>query len=588
MTGIYQAALLILSKKGLEEGKAMKKHVKRITTLLFAVMITAVMSVGITVPAFADTHKPVATDKVSASVTDILESGESITVTAYQIAAGDYSDLGLVGYKLANGITTDDISVKTVDNKDYFSTVQPTSAEITKLAQTIATRSGVTSKTMTLSGTTASAELEAGYWLVLISGSSKYAYNPVLLAVNYDTENGSGDDSTLLTDQKVTANQNWTLVTSNAYAKRTPVDITKQIKDSNGNSYGGDVNIGDDVTFLITADIPAYSDSYKDIVWYVTDELSAGLTYNKDAVVKVGTTEAGAASVDGANYEVKYDGQKMTVTLKGDTYIKSKGGQKVYVTYTAKLNGTAGINFDKNKNTAKLTYSNNPGGSGTGTTDEKTTYTYTFAIDGLINGSSSNKTKDVYKTGTTVTDGNSTTSPLAGATFGIFTDQACTTAVKAKDATTGVATTTDMTAVTDTNGLMTFSGLKEGTYYIKELKAPKGWSLNADVTKAVIKAEYNENGTLKNYTITMTDVNDSTKTSTKTYTATYDGTTVESVVDHTSEAGYEIKDTKLPNLPSTGGLGTFLFTLIGVVILATAGIMAMKGRKDDEELESEE
>lgn len=67
-------------------------------------------------------------------------------------------------------------------------------------------------------------------------------------------------------------------------------------------------------------------------------------------------------------------------------YALLNAGKTVKVNYTATLQSTAGQNFDMNNNTAKLTYSNDPSDSTKTTTIEDKTYTYTFEIDGNLNG----------------------------------------------------------------------------------------------------------------------------------------------------------------------------------------------------------
>lgn len=106
---------------------------------------------------------------------------------------------------------------------------------------------------------------------------------------------------------------------------------------------------------------------------------------------------------------------------------------------------------------------------------------------------------------------------------------------------------TGKTAVTDveaTEGTVLVKGLGAGTYVITETKAPKGYSINKNI---------------KNVTLT--------KESTATQNVTL-----------------SVTDTKLGALPSTGGMGTYLFTIIGVVVMAgAAGAFFISRRKGSEE-----
>ena len=106
---------------------------------------------------------------------------------------------------------------------------------------------------------------------------------------------------------------------------------------------------------------------------------------------------------------------------------------------------------------------------------------------------------------------------------------------------------TDKTVVTDveaTEGTVLVKGLGAGTYVITETKAPKGYSVNTNIENVTLKKDSAET---QNVTLSVTD-------------------------------------TKLGALPSTGGMGTYLFTIIGVVVMAgAAGAFFNSRRKGSEE-----
>ena len=92
----------------------------------------------------------------------------------------------------------------------------------------------------------------------------------------------------------------------------------------------------------------------------------------------------------------------------------------------------------------------------------------------------------------------------------------------------------------------------------------------------MISATYNDDGTLNSYTIAI-DGNPGS-----TYTATYNNGNI-TKIDGTSSTT-EIVNTKMGTLPSTGGMGTYLFTIIGVVVMAVAaGAFFISRRRGSEE-----
>lgn len=101
------------------------------------------------------------------------------------------------------------------------------------------------------------------------------------------------------------------------------------------------------------------------------------------------------------------------------------------------------------------------------------------------------------------------------------------------------------TTLVATNGTLTVTGLDEGNYEFKETKAPTGYKVSSE-----------------NKAFTMT---------------------ADEEKEVTVNAG-EFVNTKLSSLPSTGGMGTYLFTIIGVVVMAgAAGAFFISRRKGSEE-----
>lgn len=501
------------------------KWLKRVGTLFLSLAVALTM--GVT--SFA---APVQDDSINV---ENVESGA--TVTAYQIV-----DEGNGSWVAANGVTIKDLS-------------NPTAAEITAIATGITngTITGLNTYNLTeANGIYSYSNPDAGMYLVLVSKvNSAKVYNPMIVSADYDAPDGSVDANTKFN--------------STAYAKSSEPTIDKSnVGMGNGNSNGGSAAAGDTVKFRIETTVPDYSDHYKNVVFNISDTLSAGLEEAKNIEVTVGNVVA----VEGKDYTVNANGNTFTVEFDSD-FILDSGNLNVEVTYESVVKDTAEYNFDANTNTATLTFTNAPGANGQPgpTTDkEDKTYVYTFGLDADLsvkNKDVNKKTHEVIKVdenGAGENQGSETsstevsyTNALAGATFGLFSDEACKTKV--------------MSATTNANGYMSMTGLKEGTYYLKETAVPEdsGYALNDHVYEVVIAASYNNDGTLDSYTVTIDGE------ATSTYTATYEGGVITGI---TSEAETTfIVNSKVPGLPSTGGMGTYIFTILGVLIMVAAVVL---------------
>lgn len=546
-----------------------------------AILTTMAMVLGMSMSVFAGSVEPSVTpggtgtkpeegDKATATVQNV-EAGA--TVTAYRIVEPTYNDKGFTGYKLAKDVTLANM-------------LEPTSDEVTGIAANKDLLAGLTKETLSASEgatglTSYTAQLGAGYWVVIVEGSDiQEVYNPMLVGIYYSVE-GSGDSNTLV-NGTVDANTNWSLNSTPAYAKSEQPTIDKKItgstgKDtSDGNENGNDVAIGDTVNFEIDTKIPSYSKSYTEVMVKITDTMGKGLTLADPAnlVVRVDGT-AVVAGADTYTFTPAEDKKSFEISF-ASAYALAHSGEAVVVTYDAVLGEDAGLNFDANTNTAKLEYTNDPSGK-TNEIEDKT-YTYTFGIDANLfgsDGSAWNKfTEELLKTGEVrkiILDSGEEveTTTLPGAEFTL----------------TRADGKASYTAVSDDDGYLSFTGLDAGTYTLQETKAPEGYSLNDTEIPVEITATYNDNGTLNSYSIKVNNEN------TSTYTATYDAkekgkvTNIDCTPEHENDWSdvsdtHEIKNTKLSALPSTGGIGTTIFTIGGcIIMIAAAGLFFASRRK---------
>lgn len=534
----------------------MKNLFKKIGALLMA----AVMVLSMCTAVFADGKEPTAADRATITVNNV-EAG--LTVTAYQITKAKYqAGKGFLGYEKVR--------------EDYVidNVLAPTPDEVAALAKDVVNNgNGVT---LTGNGTTYTADVAPGYWIVLVTAGANNTkpakvYNPMLAGVYYSL---NGTDNKM-ESTPIDASQKWSLNGTTGYAKSNEVTVDKAIVEpGSGNSKGDDVAIGDEVNYKITSTIPDYSAEYNkknsQVTYTIHDTLNGLAVKEGSVVVKVGGETVTAGN---ARFTLTAKDQTVTVAFAKE-FILSHGGKNVEVTYTATLTDDTKVNFDAHTNTVYVEYTNSPSSDTTARTDEKKTYHYTFAIDGNINGSSetANRTttelvkvdeneKVISTKSESQIDSSKETHVGAGATFTLTS-------------TTGPNKV--YTATTDENGYMTFKGLDAGTYKLVETVAPKGFTLDTQEHTVVITPTYNADGTLASYSITIDG-----KT-TSTYEATYDNGVIEEITGESHVT--KIKNTKMGTLPSTGGMGTYLFTIIGVVVMAVAaGAFFISRRRTSEE-----
>ena len=118
--------------------------------------------------------------------------------------------------------------------------------------------------------------------------------------------------------------------------------------------------------------------------------------------------------------------------------------------------------------------------------------------------------------------------------------------------------------MTDDNGEIFVSGLAKGTYYLVETKTNDGYNL----LKAPVEVNIETS-----YSLTST---------TKTETKGGKTTTTTTITNGTTDAGVfttTVKNSKGFTLPTTGGIGTFVFTFAGIAMMAAAVILLITGKK---------
>ena len=317
-----------------------------------------------------------------------------------------------------------------------------------------------------------------------------------------------------------TANGNdWTINDATIVAKVANASVVKSV--GSIGHVDGTYDIGEEFSYFLVGGVPQYPTNATNKVYTMKDIIGAGLDFSaiSNFVVKDGETsllvKSDGTVVNAAGNTVAtitISGKNLTIAFNVD-YVTST---TVTVEYKAKLNNSAVLGDTGNLNSATLTYSNDPYGIGTITSNVAQTSVFTYGVEVLIyaNGDKSKV--------------------LSGVKFEVYSDASLTNKL-------GEITT-------DSTGRGRLPGLAEGTYYLKQVSTASGYTLPKDAVTVKVKLEGSTPGSVEGY-----------------YEA-------------------EVAAFEAGTLPFTGGPGTILYTVIGMITVVSAILLfVLYARKKKQE-----
>lgn len=401
----------------------------------------------------------------------------------------------------------------------------------------------------TTSGTTASTsdDLDSGYYLVI----------------------SSSDDSFDATHMEPKAALTTVLDKPVNIQNKNDMPFDKTVDDQKTEG----VKIGDVLDFKIESKVPSVDTADTFYAFLISDIMDEGLDFIKSSfTVKIGSNDVSLRETDvaeavltgdvvrfgknGKTFELSLDmlqRGKPTPVNVGDPAGLGMAGQKIEITYQAKVNDKATAVVSENN--AVLTYGNDPQNYTIKDSQTKV-YDSRIVIDKFENGAPEQKLQDAEFTLMKYTniggpDGTGVDKGEAGVTAYYY---------KATKDTAGTVTNVEWDTdpahgtveITDAIGAATFTGLKDGVYYLKETKAPAGYTLLAEPIRIEVNGSHS-------------------------ITPGMDDNQIAAILTNVAN----IANTPGTVLPSTGGIGTTIFYLVGSVLVFGAAIVLILRKRSE-------
>lgn len=556
------------------------KRIKKLASLFLAM----VMVLAMTMTAFA----------ADGDYTLTINTVKGHTYKIYQLATGDVSENGQKLSNIAVGA-----NAKTDTTIEKITALEGMSgADLGDAAEALVDTTGSPAAEIVAGDEDGakSVTLAGGYYVIIDTYSKGNTTDP--------TDGSDSRSRTMVTLVKDTT----------MTPKNTTIKPDKKIIDENQELDTNEVSIGDVVTYKLSGLVPDMQD-FTTFKYVFVDTMSKGLTPTND--IKVGETLTGSVGSKTATFQVTgltTDNDGVTtirIALLNAINYKDDKGATVSVQITAILNKEAVVAPGSNPNTVKIDYSNDSNAEydgspdfgptePKGTTPEVEVKTYTTEltitkVDGEGNKLPGAKFK-LESVGSTVSVGYVTGQEYvedANGTWYKLVDNAYTQTAPAQDGsdankyaststkyklvevnketyTTGAAYSSE--AFVDGReqingednvdyGTVKFTGLGQGKYKLSEVVTPDGYnSIASDIEFEITwtkEGGFAVTNVTEGYVITVSSSADGL------------GTVL----------GTEIKNLSGALLPSTGGIGTTIFYVVGGILVIGAGILLVTKKR---------
>ena len=508
------------------------KLFKRLMAVMFALTLTLGMGTRVYAAGEGGTEGP---GNTNSGYTITMKTTNGHTYTAYRVFAGDLDEEGtLSNITWGNGVdgtalltalkadATYGDAFKDCNNASDVAKVldgfDDKSTEIAAIAKII----GAKKATAAGSGTTSISGLAAGYYLIVDT-----------TAENSMPDGNTYSDFMLEVVKSVEVTAKDTTTTSNKKVK--------DINDSVANSLtewqdSADYDVNDDVPFKLTGTVASDYDKYSTYYFAFHDVESAGLTFKPETVkVYVDGTEISEGYVvktedleDNCTFEVVFDDLKAVESVQA--------GSVITVEYQSTLNENAVMGSAGNPNTSHIEFSNNPNGTQHGKTPDDTVIVFTYKV--VVNKVDENN------------------QPLNGAGFTLY-----------KKNTAGQYVAVGSELKGDDMTTFTWERLDDGDYKLSETTTPTGKNTIADILFTI-----DANHVTESDSPTLESLSGDVTSGEAEFTAvTTAGSLTTDVINQSGST-----------LPSTGGIGTTIFYVLGGLLVAGAGIVLVARKKASE------